>query len=193
MGRPSSLLLIVPAPPRRALPADWKKAPLTNLCSRLVVNEYPRDPSIPERPAHTVPTDPSVAVPSPRMPMRGVGPTSSTSAPDSRKRHLRPRAAAHLLLRSLAATMIQRYPSGLSFPPLGRRHDLRRSFVGPTASRVVWSLTLPVTVPIQAGSHRLVSAPPRTLSTSDAPTPLLSRPEAPSTDESHSPTARAGA
>jgi hypothetical protein len=39
---------------------------------------------------------------------------SSTTAPDSRKRHLRPRAVAQLLLRSPAATMILAAPTGCS-------------------------------------------------------------------------------
>jgi hypothetical protein len=129
----------------RALPADEKKAPLANLCSRLVVNEYPRDPSIPERPAHTVPTVVSVAFPSPAA-QAAVGSASSAPAPDSRKRHLRPRVAAQLLLCLPAVTTIAAALAGCPLP-LGSRHDPRLSVVGPGASRAVWSLTLPVTPP----------------------------------------------
>jgi hypothetical protein len=59
-----------PATPARtdsteALPASQGKAPVTNLCSQLVVNEHPQDPTIPKRWTHTQTTAPSALTPCP--------------------------------------------------------------------------------------------------------------------------------
>jgi hypothetical protein len=72
VGRHNSLLLIAPPPPRRTPTADQKKALLTNLCSRLVVNEYPRDPSIPEQPGSHRSDRPFGPFPATRTPVRAL-------------------------------------------------------------------------------------------------------------------------
>jgi hypothetical protein len=66
--------------------------------------------------------------------------------------------------------------------------------LGRHASRVTWSLTLPVAPPDGSGVYSgLEQVAPRALSTGSAPTPPLSRPEAPSADEVPPDTPLAGA
>jgi hypothetical protein len=64
MGRPNLLS------PRRTdsaetLSAVEEKAPLANLCSRLIVNEHPQDPSTLELWAYALPTSASAPAPLP--------------------------------------------------------------------------------------------------------------------------------
>jgi hypothetical protein len=69
MGRRISLLLFVTSAAETA-PTSEKKAPVANLCSQLVVNEYPPDPPIHERWALTVPTTASSPAPFARTHVR---------------------------------------------------------------------------------------------------------------------------
>jgi hypothetical protein len=192
MGRRGSLPLASPAPSRRTplaspeegtsyqslQPTCCQRVPTGSFHSRTLGSRRPdhRFRRCSCRPhAHTI-----------------VGSAAFTTAPDSRKRHLRPRVVTQLLLRSPAATFRPPCPPG---PPAPFRtgRDLRSAYLAARKPR-----GLVADAPCHAASSnrpesRLVSAAPRTLSTSDAPTPLLSRPEAPSAAESPSSVARAGA
>jgi len=147
MGRHGPLPLAPPAPPRRAPPASpeegtsrqslqptcCQRVPTGSFHSRTLGSRRPdrRFYRCSARPhAHTV-----------------VSSAAFTTAPDSRKRHLRPRVVAHLLLRSPAVTMIRRCPSG---PPAPVEPGVTYARpVRTRASREVWSLTLPVTPPLR--------------------------------------------
>jgi hypothetical protein len=99
------------------------------------------------------------------------------------KRHLRPRVVLQLVLQTLAVTMSM-LPRWL---PSRERGDITCAWtIEPCTSRMIWSLTPPVTPPSWPSQGPPTLPTSRIHSTSDEPTPLLSRPEAPSTNESHS-------
>jgi hypothetical protein len=140
MGRRSALPLAPPAPPRRTPPASpeegtsyqslqptcCQRVPTGSFHSRTLGSRRPdhRFRRCSARPhAHTV-----------------ISSAACTTAPDSRKRHLRPRVVAQLLLRSPAATHHPLCPPGPP-APLGPGVTYAQP-VWPLASRESWSLTL---------------------------------------------------
>jgi hypothetical protein len=83
--------------------------------------------------------------------------------------------------------MVQRSPArGCLRRPSGPDISYAQPF-GRDASRVAWPLTLPVALPFRPGFTQFGRPAPRTLSTGDAPTSPLSRPEVPSAYESPPP------
>jgi len=149
MGRHGPLPLAPPAPPRRTPPASpeegtsyqslqptcCQRVPTGSFHSRTLGSRRPdhRFCCCSARPhAHTI-----------------VSSAAFTTAPDSRKRHLRPRVVAQLLLRSPAATHRPLCPPGPP-APFGPGVTYAQP-VWPLASREDWSLTLPVTSPPRTG------------------------------------------
>jgi hypothetical protein len=149
MGRHGPLPLAPPAPSRRTPPASpeegtsyqslqptcCQRVPTGSVHSRALGSRRPahRFCRCAARPhAHTI-----------------VSSAAFTTAPDSRKRHLRPRVVAQLLLRTPAATFRPPCPSGPP-APLGPGVTYAQP-VRPLASREDWSLTLPVTSPPRTG------------------------------------------
>jgi hypothetical protein len=166
------------------LPTFERKAPLANLCNRLVVNEHPPGPPILEQCGSHRPDRRFRPRPADTHPRTHLGTLPSPTAPDSRKRHLRPQVVPRLASRTPAVTMVQRSPArGCLRHPLGPDMTCAEPF-GSTTSRVAWPLTLPVTLVRRPGFTQVGRPAPRTLSTGDAPTSPLSRPEVPSAYES---------
>jgi hypothetical protein len=149
MGRHNPLPLAPPAPPRRTPPASPEEGTSyqslqPTCCQRVPTGSFHSRAFGSRRPArrfcrcsgrshaHTI-----------------VSSASSTTAPDSRKRHLRPR-----VVTAVAAALTSRDHDPLC--PLGPPAPLGPGVtnarpVRPLASREVWSLTLPVTPPLRTG------------------------------------------
>jgi hypothetical protein len=93
------------------LPTFERKALVTNLCNRLVVNEHPPDPSTPKQSGSHHPDHRFGPCPADPHPRAQLGTTPSPAAPDSRKRHLRPQVVSRLASRTPAVPMVQRSPA----------------------------------------------------------------------------------
>jgi hypothetical protein len=166
------------------LPTSERKALVTNLCNRLVVNEHPPDPLIPEQPSSHRTDHRFRPCPADAHPRAQLGTLPSPAAPNSRKRHLRPRVVPRLASRTPAMSMVHRSPArGCLRRPHGPDMTYEEPF-GSDASRVAWPLTLPVALSRRPGFTRFDRPAPRTLSTGDPPRSPLSRPEVPSAYES---------
>jgi hypothetical protein len=126
---------------------DQKKAPLANLCSQLVVNEYPLDPSIPERQAYALPTPAEGLFPSTRMPMR------ASVQRLLRWRRITASGISDLEWRHSCCCAHQPRPrssaarQGCSIPAGPNMTCIRP--IWPYASRQVWPLTPPVAPPLR--------------------------------------------
>jgi hypothetical protein len=167
-------------------PTFESKALVTNLCNRLVVNEHPPDPPIPRQPGSHRTDRRFRPGPADTHPRAHLGTLSSSTAPDSRKRHLRPHVVPRLASRTPAAAMVHRSPArGCLRRPLGPDMSCTQPFdLG--AGRVAWPLTLPVMLTLRPGFPAWLA------NTEDpfhgnAPTSPLSRPEVPSAYESPPP------
>jgi hypothetical protein len=139
-------------------PAFEGKAPLANLCNRLVVNEHPLDLPTLGRWALACSPTASCSSPPPCALAQAARIEPSTVTSDSRKRHLRPRAVTRLVPLHRWSPFCHRSPRGAPSIVLGQDP---RWFVRPRVSRVARRPTLPVTPASRGGCRRRVVREPR--------------------------------
>lgn len=186
MGRHISLSLKAPAMPKRHRPPRERHfSPISAI--DLLSTRTRQVPQLPSSPALTVPTAASGPAPLMRTLVRTL----------EQHRHRRRRTAASGISgpewRRGWRREHQLWPWS-NAPRIGAAsvtlHGSGITHAEPfdsDASRVAWPLTLPVALSRRPGFTQLDRPEPRTLSTDDAPTSPLSRPEVPSASESPSP------
>lgn len=186
MGRHISLSLVAPAMPKRhRAPRERHFSPISAI--DLLSTRTRQVPQLPSSPALTVPTAALGPAPLMRTLVRTLEQhrhrrrrtaASGISGPEWRRGWRREhQLCPWSIAPRIGAASVTLHGSGIT----------NAEPFGSGASRVAWPLTLPVALSRRPGFTQLDRPEPRTLSTGDAPTSPLSRPEVPSASESPSP------